>query len=184
MKIEEIVKMEREREGAFNVVHFVKDGGFYHANDWSAWLMRKFPFAEAANKPDGMAVTAKRLKDGYVHAFVGFPQASLLKYIPNDGSVVFQPVSDTQIDVTLNVDFGTATYDDIRKEVDAWKASLPVADGKKQRREEQEASAAIGRFTRFSDVFARILAYPVESKSPMEAWEFVRQLRMQAAAMF
>ena len=74
--------------------------------------MTKFPIGEAINKP--MNVTAKKLKDGYTHAFVGFPVTSLGKYVPNDGSVTFVPVSDEQIDVTLNVDFGDATIEDVR----------------------------------------------------------------------
>ena len=101
MTIAEIRKLEEDREGKLNIVHLQKEGSFYHANDWSAYLMTKYPIGEALNKP--MAVTAKKLKDGYIHAFVGFPATSIGKYVPNDGSISFTPVSDTQIDVTLNL---------------------------------------------------------------------------------
>jgi hypothetical protein len=80
MTIAEIRKIEEEREGSLGVIHLQKEGSFYHANDWSAWLMTKYPIGEAANKP--MTVTAKKLKDGYIHAFVGFPATSLAKYVP------------------------------------------------------------------------------------------------------
>jgi len=33
--------MEEEREGSLSVVHLQKEGSFYHANDWSAWLMMR-----------------------------------------------------------------------------------------------------------------------------------------------
>jgi hypothetical protein len=112
MTIAEIRKIEEEREGSLGVIHLQKEGSFYHANDWSAWLMTKYPIGEAVNKP--MTVTAKKLKDGYIHAFVGFPATSLAKYVPNDGSVEFKPVSDMQIDVTLNLDFGDASVEDVR----------------------------------------------------------------------
>ena len=87
MTIADIIKLETDRNNSFNVVHLIKEGNFYHANDWSAWLMTKFPIGEAINKP--MNVTAKKLKDGYIHAFVGFPVTSIGKYVPNDGSVTF-----------------------------------------------------------------------------------------------
>ena len=55
---------------------------------------------------------------------------------------------------------------------------------KKTKREDREVSEAAPRITRMSDVLARIVSYPIESKSPMEAWEFLRQLRQQVSAMF
>ena len=181
MTIAEIIKMETEREGSMNVVHLLKEGNFYHANDWSAWLMTKFPIGEAVNKP--MNVTAKKLKDGYIHAFVGFPVTSLGKYVPNDETIKFNPVSDTQADVILNVDFGEATVEDIRKEVDEWKDSLPLTD-KRQKREEREVAEVAPRAMRLSDIVGRILSFPLANKSPMDAWEFVRKLQQEAAAMF
>lgn len=181
MTIAEIIKMETEREGSMNVVHLLKEGNFYHANDWSAWLMTKFPIGEAVNKP--MNVTAKKLKDGYIHAFVGFPVTSLGKYIPNDETIKFNPVSDTQADVILNVDFGEATVEDIRKEVNEWKDSLPLTD-KRQKREEREVAEVAPRAMRLSDIVGRILSFPLSNKSPMDAWEFVRKLQQEAASMF
>jgi hypothetical protein len=38
MTIAEIRKIEEEREGSLGVIHLQKEGSFYHANDWSAWL--------------------------------------------------------------------------------------------------------------------------------------------------
>lgn len=89
MTIAEIIEIEsaRKEPEQWNVVHLLKEGEFYRAHDWSAWLMSVFPFGEALNKP--LHITAKRLKDGYIDAWVGFPATSIGKYIPNDGSVEF-----------------------------------------------------------------------------------------------
>jgi hypothetical protein len=103
--------------------------------------MTKYPIGEAVNKT--MTVTAKKLKDGYIHAFVGFPATSLAKYVPNDGSVEFKPVSDTQIDVTLNLDFGDATVEDVRAMVEEWKNSLPLSENKKQHREDRDVQSQV-----------------------------------------
>ena len=144
MTIADIRKLEEDREGRLNIVHLQKEGSFYHANDWSAYLMTKYPIGEALNKP--MAVTAKKLKDGYIHAFVGFPATSIGKYVPNDGSISFTPVSDTQIDVTLNLDFGEATVEQVREMVDEWKESLPLAENRKQYRDDHNIQTASPRF--------------------------------------
>ena len=174
--------MEEEREGSLRVVHLQKEGSFYHANDWSAWLMTKYPIGEAVNKP--MNVTAKRLKDGYIHAFVGFPATSLTKYVPNDGSLVFKPVSDNQIDVTLNIDFGEATVQQIREMVEEWKDSLPIADTKKQHREDRNVESQAPRITRITDILARIVSLPMEDLSPREAYDILRELRRDISAIF
>lgn len=182
MKLEEIIKLEnlRQEKSQHRTVHLLKEGNFYHAHDWSAWLMVKFPMCE---KP--LNVTAKRLKDGYIEAFVGFPCSSIEKYIPNDGSVEFKPASDTMIDVVLlNAKIGEATEEDIRLQVDEWKESLPLQEGKKQRREDREVAEAAPRIVRFSDVIARIVAMPLEDMSPREAWETLRDLRRQVSSLF
>ena len=184
MTIAEIRKIESERtdQKQMVTVHLVKEASFYHANDWSAWLLVQFPVGEAKSKP--MNVTAKCLKDGYIHVFVGFPVSSLAKYVPAEETAGFEAVNDNQLDVTLNVDLGEATYDDIRQQVDEWKAQLPVNDTRAQRRENREVAEMARKATRMSDVVARILSFPLACKSPLEAWEFLRGLQQEAAALF
>ena len=182
MTIADIIKIESDREGKANVVHLIKEGNFYHANDWSAWLMTKFPIGEAATKP--MRVTTKRLKEGYVQAFVGFPVTSLGKYVPNDGSVLFVPVSDTQIDVEIPADFGDATVDDLRKMVDEWKETLPLNAEKGNRRHCDEVHEAMPRVTRLSDIASRVLSFDIAEHTPIEAMQFIRDLQHDIAALF
>lgn len=186
MTIAEIVDLESQRTSPeqYGVVHLVKEQSFYRAHDWSAWLMSMFPVGEAANNP--LRVSAKKLKDGYIEAWVGFPVTSLGKFIPDDGSVVFTPVSDNQIDVTVSLpeELLSEDSDTIRALVDEWKGQQPLNDGKKQKREEREVADVAPKVTRISDVLGRILSFPLESKSPMEAYDFLRILRQQVAGLF
>lgn len=143
MTIADINEIEQKRDKEqFGVIHLLVENGFYRAHDWSAWLMTTFPFGEALNKP--LRISAKRLKDGYIEAWVGFPVSSLGKYVPNDGSVTFNPVNDTQIDVSIELsdDLKDSTYEDIRQYVDSWKESLPMNDGKVRKRESHEIAVA------------------------------------------
>ena len=181
MTITEIRKIEEERKEQLDVVHLIKEGSFYHANDWSAWLMTKYPIGEAVHKP--MVVTAKKLKDNYIHAFVGFPTTSLAKYIPNDGSVEFRPISDNQIDVVLNIDFDQ-TVEQLRPVVDEWKESLPIRENKKQHREDKNITGEVAHITRISDVVVKIISLPMEDISPKQAYDILRDLRKQISALF
>ena len=181
MTITEIRKIEEERKDQLNVVHLIKEGSFYHANDWSAWLMTKYPIGEAIHKP--MVVTTKKLKDDYLHAFVGFPTTSLAKYIPNDGSVEFRPISDDQIDVVLNIDFDQSA-EQLRLIVDEWKESLPIRENKKQQREDKNIAGEVTRITRISDVVVKIISLPMEDISPKQAYDILRDLRKQISALF
>ena len=181
MTITEIRKIEEERKDQLDVVHLIKEGSFYHANDWSAWLMTKYPIGEAIHKP--MVVTAKKLKDDYIHVFVGFPTTSLAKYAPNDGSVEFRPISDNQIDIVLNIDFDQ-TVEQLRPIVDEWKESLPIRENKKQQREDKNITGEVTRITRISDIVVKIISLPMEDISPKQAYDILRDLRKQISALF
>ncbi len=186
MTIAEIVEIESNRQtpDQFGIIHLIKENNFYRAHDWSAWLMTKFPMGEAQKKP--LNISAKRLKDNYIEAWVGFPLTSLGKYIPNDGTVTFNPINDNQIDITipLSEEYTSVDPEIFRKHIDEWKESLPMNEQKKTKREDREVTEVAPKITRMSDVLGRIVSFPLESKSPIEAWEFLRQLRQQVAAMF
>ena len=187
MTIAEIIAIETDRKEPekWNLVHLIKEGDFYRAHDWSAWLMSTFPIGEAVNKP--LHITAKRMKDGYIDAWVGFPSASITKFIPNDGSIDFLPISDTQIDVRIEIpaEIGEVSFENLNRMKEEWKSTLQLNDnGRKQRREDKEVLETAPKIMRFSEIANVILSYPIEAKSPMEAWEFLRQLRRQIAVLF
>lgn len=190
MTIAEIRQIEENRQSPeqYGVIHLLKEnsGGkeFYRAHDWSAWIMSVYPIGKAVEEP--MKVNAKKLKDGYIEVWVGFPAGSLGMYVPDSGTVLFEHVSDNQIDVTIQLpdDVLNTEYETLRNAVDDWKAQQPLDDGKKSRREAQEVAELAPRVTRISDILGSVLSFPLESKSPIEAWEFLRQLRRQVTAMF
>lgn len=186
MTIAEIIDIESARQEAssWNVIHLIKEGEFYRAHDWSAWLLQKFPIGEAVEKP--LKVITKKLKNEYVDAWCGFPASSIGKYIPNNGSVEFTPVSDIQIDVKIELpdSIGELSFENLNKQKEEWKASLPVSENKKQRREDREMSEQAPRNIRFTDIIARILAVPIEDISPREAYDILRGLRRDVTSMF
>jgi len=185
MTIAEIIELENNRKSPdmFGRIHFIKEGNFYRAHDISAWIIATMPFSENIKN---INIIAKKHKDGYIDAFIGFPLTSLDKYIPNDGSVTFIPISDMMIDVMITPtdDILASDFETIRKTVDDWKQTLPLKADKPEKRESREVSEAQPRITRISDVINSILSFPLESKSPMEAYDFLRQLRKEVVALY
>ena len=165
MTISEIQQLENSRKSpdTFGRIHFIKEGNFYRAHDISAWLITMMPFSEAIKN---VSIIAKKLKDGYIDAFIGFPLTSLDKYIPNDGSVTFVPISDIQIDVVIvpTDDILAASFDEIRKAVDEWKLTLPIKTDKSNRREDREITEQRPRITRITDIINHVLAFPLEDR--------------------
>lgn len=185
MKLDEIIALENTRNtpDTYGRIHLIKEGNFYRAYDWSAWMAVTFPINEEWKK---MNLIAKKTKDGFINVFIGFPLTSLEKYVPQDGSVTFVPIGDNQIDLLISVtdDILASDFDTLRKVVDDWKVTLPLQENKKQGRESREVSEARPRVLRLSDVIAQVISFPLESKSPMETYEFLRQLRQDVAAIF
>lgn len=186
MTIAEITAIESARNNAnqFNIVHFVKEAnGFYRAHDWSAWLLKNFPINDVISE---MAVTAKRLKDGYIDVFVGFPATSLKKYIPEAESSGFTVVDDNHftISVELPAEIGEVSFDNLNAMKEEWKSKLPLSENKKQKREDKEIHDQAPRIMRITDTLTQIISLPIEDMSPREAWETLRNLRKQVSAMF
>lgn len=184
MTIAEIIALEtaRQEESQLNVIHLLKEGDFYRAHDWSAWLMSAYPIVENLDKP--LKVLAKKLKDGYVDAWIGFPASSLGKYIPNDGSIEFKAVSDNQLDVTIQLPADVEKdFESMNKMKEDWKASLAITV-KKQARENREIQEQAPRIIRFSDIISSLISLPIEDMSPRDAWDYLRDLRRQVTAMF
>lgn len=172
----------RQEAGQFNVVHFVKEGnGFYRAHDWSAWLLKSFPPNDLVAN---MGVTAKRRKDGYIDAFVGFPATSLKKYIPDAEQAGFTVIDDNHFTVTVELpaEIGEVTFDNLNTKKEEWKQSLPLQD--KKNREEREVQEHAPRFMRMSDIVGRLVSLPMEEISPKDAYNILRDLRRQAIALY
>ena len=107
-KISEILEIEKNREDAaqWNIIHLFKEGGFYRAYNWSAWLIVAVAYNDEVRKNSSdrkpLNVSRKKTKNGENDfAFVGFPLKSLEKFIPNNTG--FTPVNDTQIDISIEL---------------------------------------------------------------------------------
>ena len=167
--------LEREKERGFleqcGKMHLFREGTFYRAYEWSAWLCQRY-FTE-------LKVTHRLLKGGADIVFVGFPLTSIDRYTP-EGAVVL-PSGDKSIEITLPAEAFAPDVDieSLWKAFEDWKHSQPLTEASKKKVEEEKVRSERNAHPRLTDIMLRILAYPIEQHSPMECMAFLSDIKQQ-----
>lgn len=186
-KISEILEIEKERSdvNTWNVIHLFKEGGFYRAYEWSAWLIVSVAYSDEVRKGSAdrkpLNVSRKKTKSGdNDFAFVGFPLKSLEKFIPYQTG--FKPINDTQIDVSIELpatDTGLS-LEMLTQAFEEWKQAIPISEDKTKREADDQARASPRSLTA---IMSQVLSYPLENRTPMDAMAFLSTLKQQLAAL-
>lgn len=172
-QLKEILDKEKERLSLeeCTVIHLFREGTFYRAYEWSAWLC-------VGCYPD-LKVTHRILKGGEDIVFIGFPLTSLDRYTPEGAGV--HPLDDKSVDVLvpgtifpIDVDSETLQTDYVN-----WKQSQPLTEASKKKEAEAKVRAERNAHPRLTDIMLRILAYPIEQHSPMECMSFLSEMKQQ-----
>lgn len=111
------IEADRKEPEKWNVVHLLRDGNYWHANEWSAWLVavvitsqmkRLHPDMEIV-PPTAVKKFAKNIGGEYI--FVGFQEKSFDKYLPKELVLDWRDVEDGRIDVPIQMpdDHGNLT---------------------------------------------------------------------------
>lgn len=190
--ISDILKIEKERmdPSAWNVIHLFREGGFYRAYEWSAWLICVIAYndeARAATKERRpLSITHKRLKeDEQTYIFVGFPLNSVEKFIPQRSA--FTPIDDAQIDITISLpqstDGSELTYERLSTAYEKWKSEQPVNEPKKKVDAKGAESTRRTQNVTLTGVMADLLAYPLEQHTLMENTQYLSCVKQQLAAL-
>lgn len=188
-KISEILDIEKDRneQDKWNIIHLFKEGGFYRAYNWSAWLIVTFSYNDDARKETKdrkpLAVSRKKMKSTETDfVFVGFPLKSLDKFVPSN--IGFTPITDTQIDVTIDLSYNDdVTYESLEEEYETWKDSIKMSE-EKQKYEETVSDSVTITPRSISSIMSQVLFYPLESRTPIENMEFISMLKSQLASLF
>lgn len=189
-RIQDILDIERQRTEpeTWNVIHLFKEGGFYRAYEWSAWLIVVIAYNDEVRKQSQdrkpLSITHKKVRnseDSFL--FVGFPLKSLDKFIPNQTN--FEAVTDTQIDVTIQLpdEICELGYDHLADTFGKWKQEQPIQEPKSKPEDhpsdhnQQKAPRTI------TGIMNQILAYPLEQRTPMENTIFISTLKQQLSEL-
>ena len=191
-RIKEIIQIEsvRQEKTEWNKIHLFKEGSFYHVFDWSAWLVSTVTYSEEVRKntPDRkpITVTRRKLAEGIEYCVTGFPLNSITKFIPtfNPNSNNFTAVSDNhlcfEVELPKTEDGSEWTYEQLKALYDEWKNE--IAFSTKSNKSEKPDVTVQSRNT-LMGIWAEVLAYPIENKTPMENTQYLSNLKTQLASL-
>ena len=159
------------------VIHFCKEGNFYRAYEFSAWLA--FRFAGELN------VTRRYSKaaNGDI-MMVGFPLASLPKFTPEGVTPVFS--EDGQL-MTMTIPAYSfkedETLEKLKEEFKNWKHSVEASNKKGHESGGGKPSLPEGKPQRLTSIMHKMLAYPIEQSSPMECMSFLAEMKKEISEL-
>lgn len=190
MRLSAALEYEKLREDAasWNKVILHRDGKFYHAYDWSAWLIKQYVCTEEFQQQRGdeklLQVNRYPSKHGE-YAMLGFPLDSISKYIPAYEEARKMEDSD-DMEITVSIDFGEAGYETLQQIYEEWFGTCQLKEKKGKSNAAMIHSDGKAPTLARSGIFAilvKVLSYPVEAKTPAENIEFISQLRQEVAAL-
>ena len=182
MKRRQAVELEKNRtDENKGKVYLHKEGNFYRAYDYSAWLIKKFVCTEEIQKARGdenmLAVKHHKNKD-FEYCFVGFPLSSLSKYILDYEAI--ESGEDGMLCVDVDIP-ETDTIDDMVLGCSEWMCSIPIIEDTKSNREIKKGNvqaSVLGQSGLFS-IATMVLSYPLESKTPADNMNFISELKRE-----
>lgn len=189
-KIADILEIERQRSdpSQWNVIHLFKEGGFYRAYEWSAWLIVTISYSDEIRKESQdrkpLNVTHKTLRGSDdTFLFVGFPLKSADKFIPNRTS--FETISDSQIDMAIELPEGIneVGYEKLAETFSLWKQDQPIQEPKSRPDESSDDYPRHQSQKTLTGIMKEILRYPLESKTPMDNIAFIGSLKQELSEL-
>lgn len=188
-RISEILDIEKQRteKEEWNVIHLFKEGGFYRAYEWSAWLIVTMAYNDEIREQTGdrkpLNVTHKRSRNSdETFLFVGFPLKSADKFIPQRTS--FDSVSDTQLAITIELRWeDDLSYDALNEAFLKWKEEQPIQEPKQRRDESPASEVMIRQKSTLTGIMSEILAWPLEQKTLMENTAYLSSIKQRLAGL-
>ena len=171
MQLKEVFSKEQSRKEVvdYRTIHLIPEGTFYRAYEWSAWLCHRYV---SQFKPTHRLL--KNTEDSVV--FVGFPMTSLERHIP-EGATLAEQEDKTIALILAETVFGETTTEQLQTDFANWKKSVPLVKTKEQGTKNQDKN--VKSEASVEEVLKRILAYPIEQHSPMEAMAFLSEIKQQ-----
>ena len=163
--------------GERGVIHLHREGSFYRSYEWSAYLSCRYLHEFKVNK---------RAFNGIEQpvAYIGFPETSLNKWMPEGAEL--KEIEEKHLTIRLpDVMLQNDSPDVLDAAFLAWKDAIPLNEnkGEKKKKEQQLHSDDDGKRLTLTGIMQRVLAYPIESKSPLESMLFLADIKRQLAEL-
>jgi hypothetical protein len=190
MKLSAALQYENQprSEADWNKIYLNHDGKFFHAYEWSAWLIKTVACTEEYQQQRGdakmlqaMLYTTKNSE----YIITGFPLDSIGKYIPQ--YVAMNPVEDGGgdliIEIELPQEWDGMTQEQMEEAFKEWRSQQPVKEPKGKGMPLKHAERMEGIRSGLFSIMSQVLAWPTESKTPMENAAFIADLKAQLIAL-
>ena len=174
-QLNDILELERKRisEGPFTTIYLFQEGSFYRAYEWSAWLCCRYISQFKTTRRNRHT----ELTDDATVVFIGFPVTSLSKYLPEESEMVSNNDKTVVVTLPLSVFHEIEDASSLANEFHHWKNSQPIAPSKKGSLKEALKNGVEMPPQQLSEIMLKILAFPVEQKTPMECMLFVSEIK-------
>jgi len=181
------IESERKESSTWNKIHLFKQGDFWKAYEWSAWLIATVTYTEEArmNTKSRRPLKVSRMNladENGTYCSVGFPLRSIEKFIPNRQN--FESIDDSHIIITVALpqpDEGSElTEDSLVNNFGSWKESIKVTEKKKGKiveithQQEQKPSGGM---------LSQIMSYPLSERTAVDNIQFIQSLKQQVSAI-
>lgn len=190
--LKDILPIEDNRQDpqTWNKIHLFKQGDFWHAYDWSAWLICRVIFADDVRKY-GLSYTplkVKRLERTDIegtYCNVGFPLKSLEKYVPVRDN--FESDGDSHLIVSIklpNPSVGKEVdYEMMNAAFHKWMETFEVKEKKGKKKLSDAIVPEPTPVASSGGMLAMILQYPLGERNGMENIRFIQQLKNTVASI-
>lgn len=176
------IENDRQAKEKLNIIHMYNSGGgWWKAYEWSAWLIKTFSYTEEvrAKTKDKRKLQVQLIDDkengGKFYA-VGFMTDSLDKFIPNRQNYEMRENNELFMTIELpkNSDNTEMTYEQMKKEFEEWKKTVPA---KANETKNTERVQTLQTPVRLTDIMTEILRWQIEQKTPMENIQFISDIK-------
>lgn len=174
MKIADIVKYERGFDRETNIMRLYKEGVWYRAYEWSAYLAHFFP--NGLTEVQRLRPTHRDNKEYGDLICVGLKLDMCAKFLPNVAPIMNEDYVDFVVDLS-QYNLESADYDVLLK---SWKDAIPI---KEEPKAKNKVPQIYSHPMTFSAIMKAIISFPLESKTPDEAFKFVRELKDMVAQL-
>jgi hypothetical protein len=177
--IKDISENEHQRmsSGVHDELHLWREGTFLRAYEWSAWLACRYLHEFKVNRRAFKGVDSPVV-------YIGFPEASLMKWMP-DG-VTQTVVDEKHLMLKLPELMLSDDAETIVQNYTEWHDAIPLTEGKERSKKGSagaDSEITAGNSTTLTAIMQRILAFPIESKSPLESMTFLAEVKQQLATL-
>jgi len=177
-KIKDVLDIESQRASMeqCRMIYLFQEGTFYRAYEWSAWLcvryIQQFKTTKRLLKNEDTSIV-----------FVGFPVTSLPKYTLEGADVSFGDDKSVCMALPVTVFKDTTDTQQLVNEFENWKQSVPFTDNSKKEIELDKNGGVASHPVRLTDVLHKIMAYPIERKSPLESMSFWAEIKQDISEL-